>query len=91
MKDVVGFVKAMNFEKPILIGHSMGAATVMRIGAEYPDLAKAIIMLNPMLGDFPGERGGEARNAAPNAPQKETKSPDRLSVSMFGPCETLVL
>ena len=37
----------MKFEKPILMGHSMGAATVMRIGAQYPDLARAIIMLDP--------------------------------------------
>ena len=45
--DLVGLVHAMKFEKPILMGHSMGAATVMRIGAEYPDLARAIIMLDP--------------------------------------------
>ena len=38
VKDVVEFVRVMKFEKPILIGHSMGAATVMRVGAE-PDLA----------------------------------------------------
>ena len=38
MKDVVEFVRVMKFEKPILMGHSMGAATVMRVGAE-PDLA----------------------------------------------------
>lgn len=37
--DLVGFVRAMKFDKPILMGHSMGAATVMRIGAQYPDLA----------------------------------------------------
>ena len=48
--DLVGFVRAMKFDKPILMGHSMGAATVMRIGAEYPDLARAIIMLDPGLG-----------------------------------------
>ena len=57
----------------------------------YPELAKAIIMLDPMLGRFPGGRGGEARNAPPRAPQKESQSPDRLSVSMFGPPETLVM
>ena len=92
VKDVVGFVKAMNFEKPILMGHSMGAATVMRVGAEYPELASAIIMLDPMLGRLPGERGGETRTAPTPAkvPQKETTSSDRLSVSMFGPPETLV-
>src|SRR3990170_1501379 len=47
IKDVVEFVRAMKFEKPILVGHSMGAATVMRVGAEYPDVARAIIMLDP--------------------------------------------
>ncbi|MFZ1976868.1 MAG: alpha/beta hydrolase [Bacteroidota bacterium] len=52
VKDVVGFVKAMNINKPILMGHSMGAATVMRVGAEYPDLAQAIIMLDPFLIPF---------------------------------------
>jgi pimeloyl-ACP methyl ester carboxylesterase len=50
IKDVVQFVREMKFEKPIVMGHSMGAATVMRIGAEYPDLARAVIMLDPGLG-----------------------------------------
>lgn len=58
VKDVVEFVRAMKFEKPILMGHSMGAATVMRVGAEYPDLAKAVIMLDPMLPGAGGGRGG---------------------------------
>jgi pimeloyl-ACP methyl ester carboxylesterase len=50
VKDVAGFVHAMNFQKPNLMGHSMGAATVMRVGAEYPDLARAIVMLDPFIG-----------------------------------------
>lgn len=94
VKDVVEFVHAMNFEKPILMGHSMGAATVMRVGAEYPYLAKAIIMLDPMLGRFPGGQGDRARNAVnntpPRTPQHEEQSPERLSISMFGTPETLV-
>ena len=108
VKDVVAFVQTMKLEKPILMGHSMGAATVMRLGAEYPDLAKAIIMLDPGLGAG-GPRptapasgaapatqagGAAARSpapaAAPAAPQREPRAPDRLSVSMFGPPETLV-
>jgi pimeloyl-ACP methyl ester carboxylesterase len=40
IKDVVEFVGVMKLEKPILMGHSMGAATVMRVGAEFPELAK---------------------------------------------------
>jgi pimeloyl-ACP methyl ester carboxylesterase len=61
--DLVGFVHAMKFDKPILMGHSMGAATVMRIGAQYPDLARAIIMLDPGLG----QAGGRGPAAAPAA------------------------
>lgn len=113
IKDVVELVRAMKFEKPILMGHSMGAATVMRVGAEYPDLAKAIVMLDcglpragtggPRAGG-PGtgpavERGrggpdaaarGLGRGPGPRAPQPAATAPDRLSVSMFGPPETLV-
>lgn len=99
--DVVAFVQEMGFEKPILMGHSMGAATVMRVGAEYPDLAEAIVMLDPGLGRGPGgqsddedeERGTDEeaeeydeREAPPSSPQ----NPDQLSVSMFGTPESLV-
>jgi pimeloyl-ACP methyl ester carboxylesterase len=81
IKDVVEFVKVMEFEKPILMGHSMGAATVMRLGAEYPDLAKAIVMLDPGLprsgpggdgrgrrGPPPGARAGQGGRRGPPAP-----------------------
>jgi pimeloyl-ACP methyl ester carboxylesterase len=106
VKDVVASVQALKLDKPILMGHSMGAATVMRLGAEYPDLAKAIIMLDPGLG-----RGGPPRAPAPAAGSTATgtvrpasapaaappaaaprpaSAPDRLSFSMTGAPETLV-
>ncbi len=93
VKDVVAFVQAMKWEKPILMGHSMGAATVMRVGAEYPGLPKAVIMLDPMLGRFPG--GSPSRDSVRNKPPASTQArpstaPDRLSVNMFGSPETLV-
>jgi pimeloyl-ACP methyl ester carboxylesterase len=65
IKDVVAAVKALGVEKPILMGHSMGAATVMRVGAEYPDLAKAVVMLDPFLP----RSGGEGRRGGPAAPR----------------------
>jgi pimeloyl-ACP methyl ester carboxylesterase len=92
IKDVVGFVHAMKFEKPILLGHSMGAATVMRIGAEYPDLPRAVVMLDPLLGGrMPGAApGGRARAAAvPGAPRSRPQvAPGALT--MFGTPEALV-
>lgn len=92
VKDVVAFVQVMKLEKPILMGHSMGAATVMRVGAEHPDLAKAIIMLDPMLGRFPGAPANDStRNRPPATTQvRPSTAPDRLSVNMVGSPETLV-
>lgn len=90
IKDVVGFVKAMNFNKPILIGHSMGAATVMRVGAEYPDLAKAIIMLDPFITGSIGGGPGARRNAPPKTPENKNSDAKKLSINMFGDPETLV-
>jgi pimeloyl-ACP methyl ester carboxylesterase len=84
IKDVVGFVQTMKLTKPILIGHSMGAATVMRLGAEYPDLPRAVIMLDPLLGPLPAvERPAAEPGTAPPA-----RRPGALV--MFGPAEDLV-
>ena len=75
IKDVVEFVKVMEFDKPILMGHSMGGATVIRVGAEYPDLAKAIVVLDagiggPGGGRGRGRRGPGAGRAAPQGGQR---------------------
>lgn len=72
VKDVAEFVRAMKFERLILMGHSMGAATVMRLGAEYPDLVKAIIMLDPLMGRS-GPRPSGARGPQ-NQPTITTNS-----------------
>lgn len=85
IKDVVDFVRVMKFEKPILMGHSMGAATVMRVGAEYPDLAKAIIMLDPFVGNR-SPRVTPQLNG--NAPKQTTAVPSRPG--MFKSPDTLV-
>ena len=92
VEDVVGFVRAMNFTKPILMGHSMGAATVMRLGAQYPDLPRAVIMLDPGLG-VPAAaapaRPATATSAAPAAPaQPQPRQPG--SVAMFAAPEIMV-
>jgi pimeloyl-ACP methyl ester carboxylesterase len=98
IKDVVAAVKALGIEKPILMGHSMGAATVMRVGGEHPELARAVIMLDPFLNRGGGE-GRPRRPASGNAPREapreapprnENPAGDRLSVGMAGDPERLV-
>ena len=97
MDDVVGFVHAMKFEKPILMGHSMGAATVMRIGAMHPDLARAVIMLDPRLAPMgpgaPGRAGAPGASAAlsrAGAPPMRPTASSTWSLAMFEAPEALV-
>ena len=93
MKDVVDFVKVMGFEKPILMGHSMGAATVMRVGGEHPDLARAIIMLDPFIARPPETRREpqQTREEKKSEPQKaEQSEKEKISVSMHADPETLI-
>jgi pimeloyl-ACP methyl ester carboxylesterase len=89
VKDVVGFVGVMNLDRPILLGHSMGAATVMRVGAEYRDLARAVIMLDPLLGRLPPAVGGPQRPAGAS-PGSGSSIRRPGAVSMWGERETLV-
>ena len=91
-KDVVGFLEAMKIEKPILVGHSMGAATVMRIGGQYPTLARAIIMLDPGVPRAPGAAAPAAapRPATPPAPAAAPAPRRPGTLSMFGAPELLV-
>jgi pimeloyl-ACP methyl ester carboxylesterase len=104
IKDVVEFVRVMKFEKPILMGHSMGGATVIRVGAEYPNLAKAIIVLDAGIGGGGGGRGpggsgspGGARGnngaaataVTPPAAPRPAANPDPMPFSMSGTPEVL--
>jgi pimeloyl-ACP methyl ester carboxylesterase len=94
VRDVVSFVQAMKLDKPILMGHSMGAATVMRLGAEYPNVARAIVMLDPLLGPMgPNPSQTSARAAATQSAGRDAPprpAADSLPVSMFGSPETLI-
>ena len=42
-KDMAEFIKAMNLEKPLIMGHSDGGMIAIAIASEYPDLPGAII------------------------------------------------
>ncbi|KAA5545871.1 alpha/beta fold hydrolase [Roseiconus nitratireducens] len=92
IKDVVAAVETLELKRPILMGHSMGAHTVMRIAAEYPQLPKAVVMLDPLLPGA-GNRGGPPRSGRdefrgrersrgepgehPTSPESNERSSDR--------------
>jgi pimeloyl-ACP methyl ester carboxylesterase len=46
-KDAANLIQHFNFDKPVVIGHSMGAAVTANLAAEYPELVRAIVLIDP--------------------------------------------
>lgn len=45
--ELAGVIQALELEKPILLGHSMGAITSLVLGGLFPDLPRAILLEDP--------------------------------------------
>jgi N-formylmaleamate deformylase len=45
--QIAGLITQLKINKPIIMGHSMGAGTTVNIAVNYPDLPKAIILEDP--------------------------------------------
>jgi len=48
--QVGALIKELGIDKPVIMGHSMGAATVVDVAVEHPSLPKAIILEDPPWG-----------------------------------------
>jgi pimeloyl-ACP methyl ester carboxylesterase len=49
VEDLAELIKALKLERPILMGHSMGSASVARFAATYPAVPRAVILEDPGL------------------------------------------
>ena len=45
--DLAGFIRAMELDRPIVGGHSMGAANTFQLGARFPKLVRALVLEDP--------------------------------------------
>ena len=45
--EVSELIQALGLEKPILLGHSLGAMTSLSVGTYYPDLPRALVLEDP--------------------------------------------
>jgi pimeloyl-ACP methyl ester carboxylesterase len=90
LKDVMESAQKLHLEKPVLMGHSMGGGTVIRLGAEYPDFARGIIVVDAGISTPGPQRGGApaTRPSQPAAPQ--SAAPNPLSVGMRGTPDAMV-
>ena len=44
-KIVYRFIKELNIEKPIVIGHSFGGAVLIKLASIYPDILKSMVLI----------------------------------------------
>jgi pimeloyl-ACP methyl ester carboxylesterase len=53
--DVAWLCEQADVEGPVLVGHSMGGSVVLDVAARYPDLPRAVVMLDaaPIVGASP--------------------------------------
>ncbi|MBN1138816.1 MAG: alpha/beta hydrolase [Anaerolineae bacterium] len=71
--DLVGIVRALELERPIVAGHSMGAMTAFHLGVRYPGLPRALILEDPVwrlpdpsaAAESPAEKGTPLRRGNP--------------------------
>lgn len=45
--EVAALIKELKLDKPIILGHSMGAITTLTLAGLYPDIARAIVLEDP--------------------------------------------
>jgi N-formylmaleamate deformylase len=55
--DLVGLMHALELDRPVVGGHSMGADTSMHLAAGYPGLTRAVFLEDPPI-ILPGEKFG---------------------------------
>jgi pimeloyl-ACP methyl ester carboxylesterase len=70
VEDLAGLIKELKLNKPVLMGHSMGSASVAHFAAKYPDVPRAVILEDPAL----------VRPAAPAAASQTTPEERRATI-----------
>ena len=61
--DLGQFVAAMGLDRPVAVGHSMGASATFRAAALYPKAFRAIALEDPVWIDNPANRPSQDRHA----------------------------
>lgn len=51
--DLAGVIRALELQRPAVLGHSMGAMTALALASAYPDLPGAILLEDPPAGWVP--------------------------------------
>ena len=52
--DLAGIIQALELERPIVWGHSMGAMTAFQLGVRFPSIPRALLLEDPPWRDSEG-------------------------------------
>ena len=61
--DLAGAIDALGLRRPVVLGHSMGAATTLALASTYPDVPSAILLEDPPMWWMQAPAGGPADQA----------------------------
>jgi N-formylmaleamate deformylase len=78
--DLHGVIAALGLQRPVVLGHSMGAVTTLVLAGTYPEVPRAILLEDPpgwWLNDSEGSPGEMERQAAMRAWIRELKGKTR--------------
>jgi N-formylmaleamate deformylase len=81
--DVAGLIQELHLERPVLLGHSMGAETAMGAAALFPESIRAVIVEDPpwpgrFWGSTPEERADRAARWGEDIRKQKALSTDDL-------------
>jgi pimeloyl-ACP methyl ester carboxylesterase len=75
VEDLAGLIRELVLQRPILMGHSMGSASVAHFAAKYPDVPRAVILEDPGFGQPAGAAAAVgAPGAAPQATVEQRRA-----------------
>jgi len=55
--DMVGLIQALELERPVIMGHSLGGSICAAVAAEYPELPQKVVLVDPPALVVPLFRG----------------------------------
>ena len=59
--DVAALIKALKLDKPIIMGHSVGASLMAKVASRHSDLISKVILEDPVFMPKPSEQSLQAR------------------------------
>jgi pimeloyl-ACP methyl ester carboxylesterase len=77
--DYAGLIRELGLQRPALLGHSMGAATVAYLAAQHPDLAGCILLEDPPWSAKESAPSPQEQQARADAWRQDVIARQRLS------------